>query len=79
MDWLILLFVIVCFAVTQAVFIWAAVTLRRCKDKDAPKAYWAVMFVGAAQWVIYIGHIGVFVAGRMTGVDIWKHVLTVLN
>lgn len=74
MEWLVFVLMIVTFVVTQWVFIWAGLTLRR--SPGAAAAYWAVLFTGSVQWVFYVGQIGMFIAGRLDGVIVWNHVLT---
>lgn len=81
MDWLAMLIVGLTFAVSQCLFFIAISSHRAAPRRNAISwiGYAALIVAAAANLVLYAAHIGIFFAARLQGVELWRHVSTVLN
>lgn len=69
------------FAVSQILFFIAIASHRAApRRRKTDFAIYIMLIVAAAcNLVLYAAHIGVFVAAKLQGVELWKHVTTALS
>lgn len=69
------------FAVSQSLF-FIAIASHKARPQRRMREwaiYMMLIVAAAANLVLYAAHLGVFVAARIHGVEIWHHVSTALS
>lgn len=69
------------FGFSQVLFFIAIASHRAAprRRKTDFAIYLALIVAAACNLVLYAAHLGVYIAARLNGVELWKHVTTVLS